>query len=106
MNANDFVSAWRSEKDALLAVFTDPASGSATARLFSELQLNSTQQNSLAAALNAALTDTFYTLLLGLDGAAQIGGVQQQFHISNPDGTLVAKPGEIEASAWEQFQTT
>src|ERR1700760_4560649 len=103
MNANDFVSAWRSEKEALLALFTDPASESVTANLFRELQLNQTQQVALVVALGSALTDTFYTLLLGMDGAANIGGVQEQFRISTADGALVAAPGEIEAAAYEHF---
>jgi len=103
MNANDFVAAWRRERDELLSIFTGPASQSETARLFGELQLSPDQQAKLVEALGSALTDTFYTLLMGIDGAANIGGVQEQFQLSTSDGTLVAKPGGLEVAAYEHF---
>lgn len=103
MNADDFVAAWRRERDELLSIFTDPASQSETARLFAELKLNPDQQAKLVMALGAALTDTFYTLLMGIDGAASVGGIQEQFRLSTSDGTLVANPGELEVAAYEHF---
>ena len=103
MNANDFAAAWRRERDELLLIFTDPASKSEAARLFGELQLNPDQRAKLITALGAALDDTLYTLLMGLDGAADIGGVQEQFHLTTSDGTLVYKSGELEVAAYEHF---
>jgi hypothetical protein len=50
------------------------------------------------------LTDTFYTLLLGLDGSASIGGIQQTYKIYGEDGKLISDCGEIEAEAAEAFQ--
>lgn len=103
MNVNDFVVAWCQERDKLLSIFTDASSQSETARLFGELQLNPEQQDKLVLALKSALTDTFYTLLIGLDGAANIGGIQEQFHLSTSDGNLIAKPGELEVAAYKSF---
>ena len=50
------------------------------------------------------LTDVFYTLLLGLDGAASLGGVQAAYRILTAEGLEVsAGDGELEAEAWKQF---
>lgn len=103
MNANDFVAAWCQERDKLLSIFTDATSQSETARLFSELQLNPEQQAKLVLALKSALTDSFYTLLIGLDGGANIGAIQEQFSLFTSDGNLIAKPGELEVAAYESF---
>jgi hypothetical protein len=103
MNAEEFVASWRREKDNLLAQFTDPASESAAARLLHRLPLNQDQRQLLAQGLDAVLTDTFYTLLMGLDGAASIGGVQESFQLVTGSGSAVAAPGELEASAWKHF---
>ncbi|KWT68142.1 hypothetical protein APV28_3336 [Comamonas testosteroni] len=44
-----------------------------------------------------------YTLLLGLDGAASIGGEQQTYTLHDEDGNLISDGGELEAAAWEAF---
>jgi hypothetical protein len=49
------------------------------------------------------LTDSIYTFLLGLDGAANIGGIQQVYQIRDEQGNLIAEPGDLETEAWEQF---
>jgi len=103
MDANDFVAAWRREREELLATFLNPASQSATARLFAELNLSPDHQDKLVIALRSALTDTLYTMLMGIDGAANVGGIQEQFLLSTSNGVLVAKPGELEAAAYRCF---
>jgi len=59
MNAQEFVAAWKREKD---------------------------------------------TLLLGLDGEANIGGVQMEYRIHDDQGHAISSCAEIEAEAWAQFQ--
>ncbi|MFC0682865.1 hypothetical protein ACFFGH_33960 [Lysobacter korlensis] len=71
---------------------------------FAALDLPAEQQAKLWAALDTALTDVFYTLLLGLDGCAQVGGVQEIFRIHDEEGNLISDCGELEAEAYEQFQ--
>ena len=56
-------------------------------------------------ALDAALTDILYTLLLGLDGSAQLGGVQETFRIYDEAGSLISDCGDLEAAAYEQFHS-
>lgn len=103
MNANQFVENWRKEKDILVATFTNPDSGTAAAQILTGLDLTKEQEAGVARFVNEVLTDTFYTLLLGLDGAARIGGAQEQFFILTNSGEPVASPGELEAAAWDHF---
>lgn len=53
--------------------------------------------------LNAVLTDAFYTILLGLDGCAQIGGKQIEYRLADEHGNQLTGSGDIEAHAWEIF---
>jgi hypothetical protein len=52
--------------------------------------------------LDAVLRDAFYTVLLGLDGEAQIGGHQETYEITDENGNILTG-GEIESYAWEYF---
>jgi len=103
VNADEFVSRWRREKDTLLSLFTDASSGASVARLIAGLGLSAEQEAGVAQAMDAVIADTMYTLLLGLDGAAGLGGVQESFRICTEKGSPVAEPGELEAAAWRHF---
>jgi len=52
--------------------------------------------------IDAVLVDAFYTVLLGIDGAAQIGDKQLFYKLLNEQGKELTG-GEIEANAWEYF---
>lgn len=97
MNADDFAKLCRQEKDSILK---DYAEGSRLAAL----RLDDSQASSLRTLLNDALTDAFYTLLLGLDGCASIGGVQQVYKVHDESGNLISDCGDLEAAAYEHFQ--
>ncbi len=53
--------------------------------------------------VDVILTDTFYTLLLGLDGSASIGDSQEAYRILDEQGELVSDCGDLEAEAYEHF---
>jgi len=72
--------------------------------LIERLGLNEEQKKNLRKAFDCALTDTYYSLLLGLDGAAGIGECQEVFSIYDEEKNLISKCGDLEAEAWEQFQ--
>ena len=103
MNAKEFVACWRREKDCLLDTFTDPAGESAVAKEIASLDLTSEQQAKLKGILDCILTDTLYTMLLGLDGEANIGGIQSPYKIHDEEGNVISPCSEIEAEAWKQF---
>jgi hypothetical protein len=48
-------------------------------------------------------TITYYTFLLGIDGAANIGGVQQPYKLFDVDNKALTGSGEIEGFAYDYF---
>lgn len=80
--------------------FTHRASGSEVAAKIAALGLDDQQALQLTAILDTVVRDTVYTMLLALDGAASLGGCQQQFTVTDEDGNVIE---DIEAAAWECF---
>ncbi|MGE8552568.1 MAG: hypothetical protein ACN6OB_01380 [Chryseobacterium jejuense] len=68
-----------------------------------ELNLNETQTEQLKDIISALLTDTFYTILLGLDGSASIGDSQESFKIYDEKEQLISEGGDLEGYAYEYF---
>ena len=67
-----------------------------------EAGLNPKQIELVKAIVSEALTDSLYTVLLGLDGCASIGHNQVLYNLQDEEGNQIT--GEIESYAWEQFQ--
>lgn len=101
MTPDDFIKCCVAEKGALLDLFTAPGSGSHVSAQIEKLNLNLEQRQSVRAVLDAALTDTFYTILLALDGAASLGGVQERYSLRDERGTELT--GNLEGKAWHAF---
>lgn len=80
--------------------FTHRASGSEVAARIATLGLDDRQARQMTAILDTVVRDTVYTMLLALDGAASLGGCQQQFTVTDEDGNVIE---DIEAAAWECF---
>ena len=97
MKADEFAKLCRREKDSILKEYSEGSRLSA-------LDLDEEQTKALRLWLNDALTDAFYTLLLGLDGSASIGGVQQIYKVHDESGELISECGELEAAAYDHFQ--
>jgi hypothetical protein len=103
MNAQQFVAAFKAEKDWLFDHYTKQPH-----KRIDALNLSPQQRQELNALLNDVLRDTFYTILMGLDGAASIGGIQQGYTISDESGNVITRSndGELEEHAFEVFQST
>jgi len=104
MTPAEFVKHWRIEKDFLLELFTAPGDETLVSQKIALMQLSEQQNTALCEVLNLVLTDTFYTLLLGLDGAASIGGVQHNYRVLDEEGELLTGDGRVEAEAYAQLQ--
>ncbi|WFC40551.1 hypothetical protein [Pseudoxanthomonas sp. SE1] len=98
MDAKQFVANWKAEKDHFLQYVNEP--GSLAAKQLSALHLSEFQARQFPQLLDTILTDVMYTLLLGLDGCASIGGDQQAYSIRDEDGNVIS---DIETEAYEQF---
>ena len=103
MTPLQFARLWLAEKDLLLSTFLDADSNAAVATSLRGLGLSPEQTRGLRPALDAALSDTMYKLLLGLDGAASIGGRQEVYRLFSEGGAQLSGDGELEAAAWEVF---
>ena len=103
MQSAEFVSNVVKLKHELLDAFVGEHSTSEVALLIASLGLTPEQHHTMNQVINAALRDTLYTFLLGLDGAAAIGNIQQSYSLTAEDGSLVYEPGELEAEAWRQL---
>ncbi|RKS26585.1 hypothetical protein CLV94_1648 [Flavobacterium endophyticum] len=69
-----------------------------------ELNLNQEHTEKLKHIISSLLTDTFYTVLLGLDGCTSIGKSNQEvFKIYDEQENLISDCGELEAEAFEYF---
>ncbi|SDH17426.1 hypothetical protein SAMN05216588_10373 [Pseudomonas flavescens] len=103
LDAGRLVAGWQRERTAQLLSLLQPDSGrTATAKL-QALGLSSEQMGLLLELLDQVLGDTLYTLLLGLDGEAAVGGEQQHVRLFNEAGTEISPCGELEAEAYAQL---
>ena len=107
MGPKEFAAACREQHDALLSSFTDLSGDTAVAAHLAAAGLTLSQRQEVFAAIDAALTDTFYTLLLALDGSASLGGSQCSFVLTDESGNSIANgDGRLEAAAWNAFHAT
>lgn len=102
MTPHEFAACVARQKEDMLSTYFDPDSGAAVATQIAAMGLSDEQAKALRTILDGSLTDAFYTLLLGLDGAASIGGLQSVYELRAEDGTLLTG-GELEGAAWEHF---
>ena len=102
MTPHEFAACVAREKEDLLETYFNPDSGSAVASQIASMGLSAGHAESLRLILDDALTDALYTLLVGLDGEASIGGVQSVYELRAEDGTLLTG-GELQGAAWEQL---
>ncbi len=106
MNAKTFAQGCRQTRDSMFASYSDPNSRNEVAAVIQRASLTSEQRQLILAALDTALTDSFYTFLLALDGAASLGDTQQIYTLRDELGNVVsAGDGTLEAEAWEAFHS-
>ncbi len=103
MNVKDFAECWKKERDYLLELYTSRQEETAVSDLIEKMGLSSDQKDQMKSVLDQVLTDTFYRLLLGLDGSTSIGDIQHTFKIYDEDQNLISDCGELEFEAWEHF---
>jgi hypothetical protein len=102
MTPKDFVEGFFKLKQELLDTYVQSKRESEVGAKIASLGLSESQQATMKEILDVALTDALYTVLLGLDGEASIGGVQEAYELYDESGNLLTG-GEIEGPAWERF---
>lgn len=105
MTPEEFVKNFYIEKQNILNSSFDTQSEFRTyvSTKIEELHLNEIETEKLKTIVSALLTDTFYTILLGLDGSASIGSSQETFKIYDEEENLISECGDLEGYAYEYF---
>lgn len=107
MTAEEFVRNFYLEKRELMKSSFDFESDisirSYVSTKIQELNLDEEQLEKFKHIISVLLTDTFYTILLGLDGSACIGECQRGYKIYDENDNLISECGEIEAEAHRYF---
>jgi len=103
MTAKEFVDLWKNEKDTFLEDYCGKGNETYVRNKIASLNLSQEQQKIMNEIVDEILTDVFYTLLLGLDGSASIGGDQQPYKVYDENNNLISEYGDIEAEAYDAF---
>lgn len=102
MNTEEFVKAFYTEKQDFLKGYLSENPETGVGQLIKSLNLTDQQTEIMKRVLDTSLTDIFYTILLGLDGCASIGGIQEMYDLKDENGNQLS--GDIESHAYEYFQ--
>ncbi len=103
MTPEKFAKVFFMEKQQLVSDFCSSPQVTLVSKLIDEMKLNEVQSAQIEEVIDAVLTDAFYTILLGLDGSASIGGIQQEYKIYDEAGKRIGECGDITAAAFEYF---
>ncbi len=102
MSTEEFVKAFYVEKQDFLKEYLSKNPESEVGQLIKSLSLTDQQTEIMKKIMNNSLTDAFYTILLGLDGSASIGGIQETYDLKDEKGNQLS--GDIEGYAYDYFQ--
>lgn len=103
MNGEEFVKLCYKGKETILNEYFSESSSTAVTKKVKNLMRAGAGKDDLYKLIDSVMTDAYYTLLLGLDGAASLGGKQISYKIYDEKGTLLNKCGEIEEHAFTYF---
>lgn len=103
MNAKEFVKLFYTEKNDMLESYFSKLTETEVGLNIANLGLTTEQMEKMKNIIDTVITDTMYTILLGLDGEASIGNIQQIYKIYDENGCEISNFGEIEAYAYEYF---
>lgn len=103
MTGEEFVRLCFEEKEGILREYCSPASESAVSGLVRQLVSGGADREMIHQLIDLVMTESWYTMLLALDGEASLGGKQMMYRLYDEDDHLLNECGELEAAAWDQF---
>ncbi|NOW90357.1 hypothetical protein BCD91_002380 [Clostridium beijerinckii] len=103
MNAKEFVELFYTEKNNMLKMYFSNLKDTEVGLNIGNLGLTTEQMEKMHSIIDTVLTDAMYSILLGLDGEATIGNVQQTYKLYDENGCKISNCGEIEQYAYEYF---
>ncbi len=102
MTTEEFVKAFHDEKQDFLKEYLSENSETEVGQLIKSLKLTDEQNGIMKKVLDSSFKDIFYSILLGLDGSASIGGIQEMYDLKDENGNQLS--GNIESYAFKYFQ--
>ncbi|QLY78074.1 hypothetical protein [Clostridium intestinale] len=103
MNTKDFVELFHTEKNNMVNLYFSNTYDTEVRSKLNALGLTKEQMEKIQSIIDTVLTEAMYTILLGLDGEASIGNVQQMYKLYDESGCELTSSGEIEQYAYEYF---
>ncbi|MWW26666.1 hypothetical protein [Algibacter lectus] len=103
MNTEELVKAFYTEKQDFLKKYLSENPETEVGQLIKSLNLTKEQSVIMGKVMNSTLTDVFYSILLGLEGSASIGGIQERYDLKDANGNKL-NDGDIGGYAYEYFQ--
>lgn len=91
------------EKEDMLSDYFSSDSQTAVASIINELAANGVDKAALHELVNSVLNESFYTLLLALDGETSLSGEQICYKLFDEEDNLLNECGEIEEAAYRFF---
>lgn len=103
MTGKDFVELCHTEKESILESYFAEDGESEVAAMIKELINDGLNKDNLYKLVNTVMTDSYYTLLLGIDGACSLGDKQITYKLYDEEGKHLNPCGEIEENAYQYF---
>ncbi|WP_299315851.1 hypothetical protein [uncultured Aquimarina sp.] len=103
MNTEDFVKGVHQTKVEMINSYFDTSTETYVGELIKSLNLDSKQMETIKEIIDSALTDGFYSLLIGIEGGASIGNnLQQEYKLFDEEDNSLTD--DIGGLAYEYFQ--
>lgn len=103
LTGEKFVELCFREKEDMLSDYFSSDSQTAVASIINELAANGADKAALHELVNSVLNESFYTLLLALDGETSLSGEQICYKLFDEEANLLNECGEIEEAAYRFF---
>ena len=103
MTGDDFVKLCHDEKGKLMKDYFDGESNLVVSNIIKKMVQSGTDKKELVKLIDEVLNESFYTMLLGLDGECSLGDQQNSYKLYDEDGHCLNPCGELEESAYSYF---
>ncbi len=103
MTGQEFVKKCFNEKNTTLEMYLNLNSGTAVSEKIKEITKLGVDLKDLRMLVNQILNETYYTVLMALDGEANLDGTQMTYQVIDEENNGINPSGELSDIAFELF---
>ena len=103
MTSAEFVENCYQEKQEMLKTYFDEKNETYVGELIKQMVSKGITNDEMKSLINSVMNESFYTMLLALDGEAALGDSQVMYELYDDNHNLLTGSGEIESTAFEMF---